>query len=70
MIVEKQLQVIQDQPSGVGEGRVGVLGANRKNHVAGAKPSGPGRGIWMGFWGRERFGLPRRKLVSLAVAGE
>lgn len=70
MTVEKRLQVIQDRSSGVGEGRVGVLGANRKNHVAGAKPSGSGRGICMGFWERERFGLPRRKLLSLAVAGE
>ena len=54
----------------VGWGRGGeggsVLGADIKTQGAGAEPSGPGGGVWMGFWGRERFGLQRRKLLSLA----
>ena len=54
----------------VGWGRGGeggsVLGADIKTQGAGAEPSGPGGGVWMDFWGRERFRLQRRKLLSLA----
>ena len=33
-----------------------VLGEDLKTPGAGAEPSGPGGGVWMGFWGRESSG--------------
>ena len=50
---------------GRGEGR-SVLGVDIKTQGADAEPSGPGGGGLDELLGRERFGLQRRKLLSLA----